>query len=396
MEAPPLPCSTLVPPPVLGAAALAERVYAGAVLADLVDAIGAHRTAPHAARYDLSLAFQLAFRRTEGLALQARVLGEGTMFRIPGPGADALRVLALLAPGDLMVNTPIEFIAHHLNLRLDLLYVVPDRPLPPRVPEHDVAFFAASESDAASLGRLAPLFRVWPRPALNDPARIPGLARYRLARRLAGIPGLCHPPTIRLSRARLLRPVGAHGGAGLVKADDRAALAAALARDAADEFHLCPFVDYRGADGRFRKYRIALIGGEPLLCHVAISDHWMVHYLNAGMAENAAKRAEEAALMATFATGFARRHARALAALAAAIGLDYVVVDCAETGDGRLLVFEADVGAIVHLLDPPEVFPYKHEQMRKVFAAFEAMLRRASGGSAAVSSADPGRSAPPY
>jgi hypothetical protein len=27
-------------------------------------------------------------------------------------------------------------------------------------------------------------------------------------------------------------------------------------------------------------------------------------------------------------------------------------------------------------MDPPDLFPYKQPQMRKVFAAFEAMLRR--------------------
>jgi hypothetical protein len=61
------------------------------------------------------------------------------------------------------------------------------------------------------------------------------------------------------------------------------------------------------------------------------------------------------------------------------LGFDYYSIDCAETRDGRLLVFEADSAAIVHLMDPAEMFPYKQPQMRKVFAAFEAMLRRRAG-----------------
>jgi len=32
---------------------------------------------------------------------------------------------------------------------------------------------------------------------------------------------------------------------------------------------------------------------------------------------------------------------------------------------------------IVHAMDPPALFPYKAPQMRKVFAAFQALLRRA-------------------
>jgi hypothetical protein len=30
-------------------------------------------------------------------------------------------------------------------------------------------------------------------------------------------------------------------------------------------------------------------------------------------------------------------------------------------------------------MDPPDLFPYKQPQMHKVFAAFEAMLRRRAG-----------------
>ena len=60
-----------------------------------------------------------------------------------------------------------------------------------------------------------------------------------------------------------------------------AAKAAALATG--DDFTLTQFVDYRSEDGWYRKYRIAFVGGHPFLCHMAASEHWMVHYLNAGM-----------------------------------------------------------------------------------------------------------------
>jgi hypothetical protein len=51
-------------------------------------------------------------------------------------------------------------------------------------------------------------------------------------------------------------------------------------------------------------------------------------------------------------------------------------MDCAETKNGSLLIFEADNTAIVHDMDPPDIFPYKLPQMRKVFDAFAAMLVR--------------------
>ncbi|MEJ1978546.1 MAG: hypothetical protein WDN49_22960 [Acetobacteraceae bacterium] len=41
------------------------------------------------------------------------------------------------------------------------------------------------------------------------------------------------------------------------------------------------------------------------------------------------------------------------------IGLDYFSIDCSEDRDGRLLVFEADVAAIIHSMDPPDLYPYR-------------------------------------
>jgi hypothetical protein len=107
---------------------------------------------------------------------------------------------------------------------------------------------------------------------------------------------------------------------------------------------------------------------------MAIADRWDIWYLNAGMSDNAAKRLEEETFMRTFDFGFARRHQSALAALADRIGLDYFTIDCAETPDGSLLIFEADNTAVVHNMDPPSVFPYKAPHMRKIFDAVAAML----------------------
>jgi hypothetical protein len=65
-----------------------------------------------------------------------------------------------------------------------------------------------------------------------------------------------------------------------------------------------------------------------------------------------------------------------LSDVARRVGLDYFIIDCAETSDGSLLIFEADNTAVVHNMDPPSVFPYKPPQMRKIFEAFAAMLTR--------------------
>ena len=153
-------------------------------------------------------------------------------------------------------------------------------------------------------------------------------------------------------------------------------LGAYLGGCAEQEFFVARFVDYSGDDGLFRKYRIVFVDGRAYACHMAIADRWDIWYLNAGMAFSASKRMEEERFMRNFDTDFAFRHRSALAAIAERTGLDYFLVDCAETKDGALLIFEADNTAVVHNMDPPGIFPYKPPQMRKIFDAFAAMLER--------------------
>jgi hypothetical protein len=382
------------PPAVLGTGELTGFAFQGNDHEALIARIG-DSGSPAARLYDTAIACQLAFRRAEGLNLQDEALALSPLYRVRSQAISdrPLRVLALMAPGDLMVNTPLEFITGAINVRLDLLYLLPDRPLPPVIPDHDVAFFAVSEADDATLARLQCLFNAWPRPALNNPRFLPLLARDALARSLADVPGICSPPTVAVTRAALaaqldagqppgigypclIRPVGSHAGTGLMRAATPADLAACLRRSLARDFYLTAYQEYAGPDGLYHKSRIAFIDRQPFLCHMASSQDWMVHYLNAGMTESADRRAAEAYAMANFDLGFARRHAAAFAALHDRLGFDYYAIDCAETHDGRLLVFEADTAAIIHLMDPPDLFPYKPPQMRKVFAAFEAMLRR--------------------
>lgn len=389
------------PPLIRGTAALAHRAYDDHGLDDLLTFVDRSADTPAeqaALTLDRAQAHALRFRHAEAEALQRRALAECRLFRVAEAFATRsdrpLRLLALVAPGDLMVNTPLDFITAHLDVRLDLLFVVAGQPLPARMPDHDVAFFAVSESDPVTLRRLRALHAAWPRPVLNDPAAIARLARDTVAEGLASVGGLCSPLTARTSREALsahldgkasipllgapalIRPMGSHGGQGLGRIDGDADLGAYLEGTAASAFFVIEFVDYRDAGGLYRKLRVAMIDGAPFLCHMATSRHWMVHYLNAGMEGDATRRAEEASAMANFDAGFATRHAAAFAGLNAWMGLDYFQLDCAETPDGRLLVFEVDVAAIIHLMDPSDLFPYKAPQMRRVFAAFDAMLRQ--------------------
>jgi hypothetical protein len=349
---------------------------------------------------DLSLIAQLLGDKETGLAIQQEMLASHRLFRSPcSSRVPRCRVLALAAATDMGGNTPIEFLLESSGIELTTLYVIQDAPLAP-LPEHDVAIVIASDSEdcRGALERIAEAR--WPRPLLNAPHLVGNLDRDKLHRKLSGIDGLVIPVTTAVSRAQftglcsqvltprdiaadlafpvIVRPRGSHAGAGLAKLDDRAALANYLGDRQQQDFFISRFVDYSGDDGLFRKCRIVFVDGRPYACHMAIADRWDIWYLNAGMPHSASKRLEEETFMRTFDVGFARRHATALLGIAERVGLDYFIVDCAETRDGSLLVFEADNTAVVHDMDPPNVFPYKLPQMRRIFEAFAAMLERRS------------------
>ena len=334
---------------------------------------------------DLSTLLQLRHSREVALDVQAQALNARILYHLPASGEAKIRLLAIMAPGDMATNAPLEFLVENSDISLHMLYVGPGLPPVPPLPEHDLLFVSIGESTGTDpiLEELAPVLESWPHPVLNMPANILKTSREAAPAHLSTVAGLVMPGAKRVRRDNLssvrdfpfiVRPVDSHGGHGLAKIDDGRQITDYLEKMPDPEFYVSPFVDYRSADGLYRKYRVALIKGRPYAGHMGISDNWMIHFANAGMTESAEKREEEARFMRDFDEDFARRHHEALKGLDEILGLDYVVLDCAETRDGKLLVFEADTGAVVHAMDPVDVFPYKAPQMKKVFSAFRDML----------------------
>jgi hypothetical protein len=395
--------STAAIPSPASTAKLLKMAFDGCNLSSLRSAFlsqsqsGQERTA---ALLNLCTIEQLLGDVPAGLRRQAEALRVHRLYRSSWQASPrALRVLAFLAPGDLSANTPIDFLLQGTDVVLYSLYVVPGQPLPDPLPDHDIAIVAVGESDRARpiLQTIEQLIPSWPCPVLNRPERIVCLSREKMYRVLQGIPGLVAPPTVRIERPSfeqlgrgvmpagqflahgdfplIVRTIDSHAGRGLAKIETPPGVEAYLRDHPETAFFISPYVDYRSADGLFRKFRLMWVDGRPYPCHMAIAEEWKVWYLNANMAASAAKRAEEAQFMAEFDADFGRRHAATLAAIAARFGLEYVGIDCAELPDGRLLVFEADVALVAHDMDPPEIYPYKGPQMRKLFAAFYDMLR---------------------
>jgi glutathione synthase/RimK-type ligase-like ATP-grasp enzyme len=386
----------------IGFATLTRMAFDGVSLLplkqDLTDRV-ANGTADAGVGLDLALIAQLLGQKQIGLAIQNQVLTHHQLFRSPCAAArPRLRVLALAAEIDMGGNTPIEFLLEGSDIELKTLYIVPGCELPVPLPDHDVAIVVASDSPecGTALAEMMRLLPQWPRPMLNPPHLISNLDRDKLYHLLQDIEGIDIPATIAVDRAQLVevaeskmplatvaqgtafpvivRPRGSHAGHGLAKVTDATEMLAYLGAQPELEFFVSRFVDYSNADGQFRKYRIAVVGGKPYACHMAIADQWNIWYLNAGMSQSESKRLEESVFMRGFDETFAARHGHALARMIERVGLDYFLVDCAENQNGELLIFEADNTAVVHNMDSPELFPYKPPQMRKIFDAFAKML----------------------
>jgi glutathione synthase/RimK-type ligase-like ATP-grasp enzyme len=351
---------------------------------------------------NLSILMQCLGQRDMGLVLQEQALALQRTYHLPATVQPArCRLLMLMLAGDLAANTPLECLLENSDIDLSLYYVTPGDPLALPLPEHDVLMVAMSEADDNHdlLRTLEQRLCDWPKPVINAAKHLPAVGRDVASALLQTVPGVLMPPTLRSTRAALhaiatgaarlpelfdgcdfpiiLRPVGSQAGRDLEKITGPDEVASYLSRVDAEDIYVSRFIDYSGADGYFRKIRVALIDGAPFVCHMAVSSTWMVHYVNAGMYEEAWKREEELAFMEDF-PHFVAHHQAALAAIYQRTQLDYVCIDCAQTPDGKLLVFEIDHAMVVHAMDLEDQFPYKQVHMLKVKNAFRDYLFRLS------------------
>jgi hypothetical protein len=306
------------------------------------------------------------------------------------PAEIAVLALSRVAPWE--ANTPLELIVDDERTTLHRYYLddddvrLPEEPAPP----YDVLFNTIAESERARhalelAARFAERSAVRP---INSPAAVARLGRSDVARIFAASTTILVPPIERADAAALrvrppampfvIRPVGSQAGFALARIDAPPELQTYLDEHPHDAYFVMPFVDYRSADGFYRKYRVMFVDGAPYACHLAISPRWMIHYYNAAMAEHAWMRDEEARFLADLGGVLGGTPAKALREIAAAIPLEYFGVDCAIAPDGRLLLFEADAAMLVHGTDPTDLYPYKPAAYRRIKAALTALLRRRS------------------
>ena len=303
------------------------------------------------------------------------------------------RVLALYAPFG--GNTPTEYLFKHAAYETDTLALFEQNSYDADIFKRGVQVVVNLISDADQAGPMlalaAGLVDRLDRPTINDPRKILRTTRDAVAELLTGIPYCCVPKILRqqagtelsvsavqaafpAASSVLVRPVGTHGGDDFEKIDSATELAAHLAPNADTDRYLIEYVDYRSADGYFRKYRFIFVGDEILPYHLAISDDWKVHHVNTDMANQAWMQQEEATFLDHPTSVFSSANYDALRTIRQRIDLEYFGIDCALDAKGDLVVFEVNASMLVH--DDNRKFPYKDPAVRRIKAAFDAMLAK--------------------
>jgi glutathione synthase/RimK-type ligase-like ATP-grasp enzyme len=266
----------------------------------------------------------------------------------------------------------------------------PQVPLPP----HQLVFNAIGDADLAApaLGAAQSLLALTGAPVINLPSAVLATGRADHVR-LARLPGVVMPATVTLPRellsspeaaatvARhgfrfplLVRTPGFHTGRHFLRVESPEALAGAVAGLPGKELTVIEFLDARGADGKVRKYRVMMIGGQLYPLHVAISSHWKIHYFTAEMAEQADHRAEDAEFLENMPAVLGPRAMEALAHIQATLGLDYAGIDFGLSSTGDLLLFEANATMVVNPPEPGQRWEYRRPAVERIFDAVRRML----------------------
>lgn len=255
------------------------------------------------------------------------------------------------------------------------------QPLPP-LATPDVIFNCITDADSNAQAlqlAAAAIAQLQPRRVLNHPDRVLQNRRDDVAGKLAGIPGVLAPATIRIrpqTRSDILqalctgpvgypaiiRRAGTHGGNSMLLLRNTEEAMVRLERIACDgsDYYLIRFVDYRDGDGLYRKLRLVLVDGVAYPRHYLASKYWNVHASarTGQMAKGLQLLADEDRLLNAFEHALLPRLAARLAAIHQRLGLDYFVIDCALLPDDQLLVFEANASG--NALGQKNIHKYPH------------------------------------
>ena len=259
------------------------------------------------------------------------------------------------------------------------------------LPPYDVVFNIIGDPDFSSPtdAFAAEFARSCERRVLNAPERIGATRRDALPCLLADIEGLLIPKAARLDSSvaggcdlvawtralgleppLLVRPIGSHGGQGLTLIRTREAL---QDLDPAGGLYATEFCDFRSADGLYRKYRTIFVDRRPYPYHLAISDHWLVHYETSDTRADPVRLREELAFLREPEASLGPTAFAAIAAIGRRLDLDYAGVDFGVLPDGRVVVFEANATMLVHP-ETEAALVHKNPYVERITSAFQALV----------------------
>ncbi len=269
--------------------------------------------------------------------------------------------------------SPQRFAAHALFLQ-------PGRPIPIRlVPGPLINDVGDADVSAGALGLIKQIAEQTARPCFNHPNEILRSTRDEVSRRLAGIPGLAVPRTIRIretfpSDVRaypiLIRVAGSHGTENMIRIETPEAMdrIAQLEREERP-LYASEFRDFAGPDGMYRKFRIAVVGDEIFLRDFVVGKDWLLGEPR----RIAAGEQEEHAQRASFDRDRAPRLLPLFREIGRRLGLDFFGVDCSIDRDGQVLLFEASAAMPMLKKTPPSPNMWD-ESVARITGAVERLL----------------------
>jgi len=306
-------------------------------------------------------------------------------YRGDGP---PIRVVAFIsAAGGNIPNQPFMDDEIFLISTIVADFFDPNRPLP----EHQLIFNGIGDVEIAedALHAAIKLLEKTQMPVINPPAKVLPTSRAGNAERLKSIPGLIVPKVMVLPRADitpekltqhgfhfpvLLRRPGFHGGQYFLKADNIEDLPNILSQIPGDEFTVIQYVDTRSVDGKTRKYRVMMVGGELYPLHAAVSQNWKIHYFSADMKSNPDHRAEDAEFLENMPKVLGPRAMKVLKDIQDTLGLDYAGIDFGLTPDGDVILFETNATMVIAQPAIGQEWDYRRAPVNRIIEAVKTMI----------------------
>ncbi len=290
-------------------------------------------------------------------------------------------------------NSPLYYMLsdgtfHPWNLAAD--FCLPNQTLPP----HRLVINSIGDADLCGPAlRAAQTIQARSKaPVVNPPSRVLATGRAENATRLRRIKGVVTADTASLPKDLLVKPdgyaevarrgfsypfllrsPGYHLGRYFRLVSNERDLAPAIAALPGTVLNVIRYLDSRGKDGKTRKYRVMMIGGELYPAHLAVSERWKVHYSTADMDDNPENRAEDEAFLRDMRSSLGERAYRAIEAIRDELALDYAGVDFGLDGDGNLLLYEANACMNVPLPGPDPKWDYRRAPVARILEATRQM-----------------------